>query len=287
MLRAYAAGVNAFIETGPLPAEFALVDDTPDRWEPWDCLAVFKGRHILMGVSRRSCGGQSCSPRLARRRRPSCCRATAATCSSSPRPRSTMPTDTTPGLISPASKTRSERCARPIRQQQLGAVRIEDGLGQAAHGRRPAQRARHSQRLLPEPYRLPRVRRGRPVLPGVSRLPHFGHNANVAWCVTHAVADYQDVYVERFRNGPPLQCRYGDGWDHVEVRREVLSVRAGEDVEIDVVLTRHGPVIAGDPGVGPRDSLPVHLDRRPQSDRAVHPAHAARGRRRRARRGAP
>ena len=50
MLRAYAAGVNAFIDSGPLPAEFALVDDTPDRWEPWDCLAVFKGRHILMGV---------------------------------------------------------------------------------------------------------------------------------------------------------------------------------------------------------------------------------------------
>ena len=50
MLEAYAAGVNAFIDSGPLPAELALVDDAPDRWEPWDCLAVFKGRHILMGV---------------------------------------------------------------------------------------------------------------------------------------------------------------------------------------------------------------------------------------------
>ena len=50
MLDAYAAGVNAFIDSGPLPAELALVEDVPERWEPWDCLAVFKGRHILMGV---------------------------------------------------------------------------------------------------------------------------------------------------------------------------------------------------------------------------------------------
>ena len=34
--------------------------------------------------------------------------------------------------------------------------------------------------------------------PGVPGFPHFGHNARVAWCVTHAQADYQDLYVERF-----------------------------------------------------------------------------------------
>ena len=50
MLEAYAAGVNAFIDSGPLPAELGLVDAAPERWQPWDCLAVFKGRHILMGV---------------------------------------------------------------------------------------------------------------------------------------------------------------------------------------------------------------------------------------------
>ena len=51
MLDAYASGVNAFIKTATvLPIEYTIVDGRPEMWEPWDCLAVFKVRHILMGV---------------------------------------------------------------------------------------------------------------------------------------------------------------------------------------------------------------------------------------------
>ena len=51
MLDAYAAGVNAFIETSEsMPIEYDLVGARPESWEPWDCLAVFKVRHIMMGV---------------------------------------------------------------------------------------------------------------------------------------------------------------------------------------------------------------------------------------------
>ena len=31
--------------------------------------------------------------------------------------------------------------------------------------------------------------------PGCPGFPHFGHNKRVAWCVTHAQADYQDIYL--------------------------------------------------------------------------------------------
>ena len=51
MLDAYAAGVNAFIDSATsLPVEYRIVGASPERWESWDCLAVFKVRHILMGV---------------------------------------------------------------------------------------------------------------------------------------------------------------------------------------------------------------------------------------------
>ena len=51
MLDAYAAGVNAFIGTAPaLPVEYRLVDGAPEPWQPWDSCAVFKVRHVLMGV---------------------------------------------------------------------------------------------------------------------------------------------------------------------------------------------------------------------------------------------
>ena len=51
MLDAYAAGVNAFLESArALPVEFGLVGARPEPWQPWDSSAVFKVRHILMGI---------------------------------------------------------------------------------------------------------------------------------------------------------------------------------------------------------------------------------------------
>ena len=51
MLDSYAAGVNAFIDsTTRLPIEFSLTGIQPEPWSPWDGLAVFKVRHVMMGV---------------------------------------------------------------------------------------------------------------------------------------------------------------------------------------------------------------------------------------------
>ena len=52
--------------------------------------------------------------------------------------------------------------------------------------------------------------------PGVPGMSHFGHNRHVAWCVTHAMADYQDVFVERFDPDRP---------DAVRVPRRVAAGR--------------------------------------------------------------
>ena len=35
--------------------------------------------------------------------------------------------------------------------------------------------------------------------PGVPGLPHFGHAGPVAWAITNAMADYQDLYREQLR----------------------------------------------------------------------------------------
>jgi penicillin amidase len=51
MLDAYAAGVNAFIHTTQtLPIEYRLVEAEPETWQPWDAIAIFKVRHIMMGI---------------------------------------------------------------------------------------------------------------------------------------------------------------------------------------------------------------------------------------------
>lgn len=51
MFEAYASGVNAYIDSiEVLPIEYQVTDTTPDRWTVIDSLAVFKVRHIYMGV---------------------------------------------------------------------------------------------------------------------------------------------------------------------------------------------------------------------------------------------
>ena len=50
MLDAYASGVNAFIQSArDLPVEYELINSKPEQWYPWDCLAVYKIRHVMMG----------------------------------------------------------------------------------------------------------------------------------------------------------------------------------------------------------------------------------------------
>ena len=81
-------------------------------------------------------------------------------------------------------------------------------------------------------------------------FPHFGHNGRVAWCVTNAQADYQDLFVERFAPGDASRSEFAGGWRDVAHRREVVRVRDAAEVEIDCFETHHGPVVFGDPGSG-------------------------------------
>jgi penicillin G amidase len=78
-------------------------------------------------------------------------------------------------------------------------------------------------------------------------LPGFpyvvvGHNQRIAWGFTNLGATVEDVYVETFDSGG----RYltPSGWVEASVRRETIRVKNQPDVPVDVVLTRHGPIIS-------------------------------------------
>ncbi len=78
-------------------------------------------------------------------------------------------------------------------------------------------------------------------LPG---LPYVlvGHNKRIAWGFTNLVPDVEDLFIENIRNG---QYQTPDGWKPLAKRREVIHVKGKADVVVDVMLTRHGPVITG------------------------------------------
>ncbi len=250
MFKSYAAGVNAFIESAAaLPAEYALIGARAERWDAKDSLAVFKVRHIMMGVFegklwRARLVNEFGAERAARLFR-----------------------GYQPGqlVIAPPGDEFSGDFLDGADEFERGAAAIEwmkddadaGSNNWALHGSRTAS---GKPLVAGDPHRgldTPNVYYQNQIacpefdviglsFPGVPGFPHFGHNADVAWCVTHAGADYQDVYVEKLREsaGGGVEYLYKDEWKAGEVRRETIAVKGGESVETVVRVTEHGPVIA-------------------------------------------
>jgi penicillin amidase len=83
---------------------------------------------------------------------------------------------------------------------------------------------------------------GEPGLPGIS----IGHNGRIAFGLTIFAVDQEDLYVYRTNPDNPLEYRYDDRWEPMRAVRESIAVRAGEPVEVELLFTRHGPVIYAD-----------------------------------------
>ncbi|GLY04600.1 GNAT family N-acetyltransferase [Actinoplanes sp. NBRC 101535] len=82
--------------------------------------------------------------------------------------------------------------------------------------------------------------------PGVPGVQHFGHTGTVAWAVTNAMADYQDLFTEEVRQGPAgTEVRGPGGWEAALVLQETVFVRDADPITIDVVETPRGPVVDG------------------------------------------
>jgi penicillin G amidase len=83
-------------------------------------------------------------------------------------------------------------------------------------------------------------------LPGAP-LVIIGHNDLIAWGFTNSNADVQDLYVETFESEKSAAYRANAKWAEAQVRKEIIHVRNAPDVELDVLVTRHGPVVRRDP----------------------------------------
>jgi penicillin amidase len=78
-------------------------------------------------------------------------------------------------------------------------------------------------------------------LPG---MPYIiaGHNEHVAWGFTALYADVQDLYIEKL-DGKGHYERGDEKWYPLTIDHEVIKVRGGKDVVLDVQLTAHGPLL--------------------------------------------
>ncbi|MFF4256496.1 penicillin acylase family protein [Streptomyces sp. NPDC001663] len=213
-VRVYVDGVNEGL-AGPAAPEFARVGLAPGGWEPWTPLGVWLATHILFA-----------------------------------------------GF--PAKLWREE-AVRHLGEEAVGLFAV-DGPGSSGSngwlvsGERTttghAVIAGDPHRFVEDPGVYQQIHLACPefdvvglAVPGIPGIAHFGHTGTVAWAITNAMADYQDLYRERLRRtGAGVQALGPDGvWHRAARHTETVEVAGEEPVEVEVIETERGPVIAGGP----------------------------------------
>lgn len=219
-IRSYVDGVNDALASADTP-EFAAAGCTPDPWRPWSPLGVFLVQHVLFG---------------------------------------TFPTKLWRAHV---AATLGDEATDLFRLEESGSGSNAWAVAGDPAAGRAAMIAGDPHRLLELPNVYQQVRLACPefdviglAFPGVPGVPHFGHAGTVAWAITNAMADYQDLYREQLRRtGERVEVREADGWAPAHRHVEQIAVRDGEPVTVEVIETARGPVIDFDRATGEAISL--------------------------------
>ena len=68
-----------------------------------------------------------------------------------------------------------------------------------------------------------------------------GHNQRIGWGFTNVGPTVEDLFVETLNENGQYQTP--QGWRNLDRRREVIHVKGDRDEQLDVLGTRHGPII--------------------------------------------
>jgi penicillin amidase len=79
-------------------------------------------------------------------------------------------------------------------------------------------------------------------LPGAPAVA-IGRNRFIAWGETNVAADVQDLYREKL-DAAGGAAEYRGGWEPLRTIRETIVVKGGSPIDLDVRLTRHGPLVS-------------------------------------------
>ncbi len=241
---AYAAGVNAFLETrrGALPPEFLLMRHRPEPWRPADSLVW--GKVMALQLS------GNWSQELLRYR--------------------------LSGKLSPERLNElwwapaNDELGVPQAERPDGGADLAPALPEALRERGASNsfvvagsRSASGKPLLANdphlglqnPIQWYLARLETPTLtlagataPGVPMLI-IGHNGHVAWTFTTTHSDTQDLFLETLQPGDPARYLGPAGPLAFETRAETIKVAGADDVVLTVRQSRHGPIVSDAPSL--------------------------------------
>jgi penicillin G amidase len=236
IVSAYCDGVNEFVRRGPTPLELRIARVRAAEWTPVDVQAP--GQVFALNLSG-NWEGEIARARLVARLGQERAR----------RLEPEYPLDH-PIVVAPGLARRAEEAAELLRRNLgTGASNCWAVSGSRTASGKPI--------LANDPHLLLGV-------PGMWHAQHLvwdegeaagfsvpgapvlvlGRNERVAWGMTTAMIDTQDLYVERLDGSNPPRYEADGDWPEAEVVREEIRVRGRRDPVVeDVLATRHGPVV--------------------------------------------
>jgi len=252
MLESYAHGVNAFMmKSKVLPIEYQIIEEEPDIWNPWDSLAVFKGRHIMMGSFEsklwRARLLEVLGPEKTNILFPEHGLGNRQIIESNG---AGLMNDDKLEILIKASKNIagwSTELDAGSNNWVLAGEKTETGkplLAGDPHRGLDTPNVYYQNHVACDQFDVIGLS-----FPGCPGFPHFGHNKKVAWCVTHAQADYQDIYLEKIRlneTSGRYQYNLKDEWIDLEIKEEEIKIKNDSSVFIKTTQTLNGPIIIDD-----------------------------------------
>lgn len=82
------------------------------------------------------------------------------------------------------------------------------------------------------------------VVPG-QPLIVSGHNDSIAWGMTNLAVDDIDLYIEKINPEDSNQYIFNGEWKNFDIRKEIIKIKGGGEVEKELRFTHRGPVISG------------------------------------------
>ena len=259
---AYALGVNAFIETNPrsLPIEFRILKYHPSPWQAEDSIVI--ANQMVKDLNYYAFGDALNREKILAKLGPELTSDLYVNRSWHDRPPTVMreelndqqnqsdPDDEDNSGDGPDNSVTQNSTPDPIWKQRApealnGSNNWVVSGTHTVTGKPLLSNDMHLGHQMPNLWYEAHLKSGSLDVAGVTLpgMPYVivGHNQRIAWGFTNVGPTVTDAYIENFNAQGAYQT--AQGWQQPEHRAEVIRVKGKPDVNLDVKITRHGPII--------------------------------------------